>query len=155
MVKLVDLDHKWAKLIGRTFVAFGSIEKSSYEYLESWVSSKVFTHIKGMGLAKRLGLLLDLCEEQDYEDIDDLIEYFKEAKELSKKRNIIAHNPLVLTLYEGDDKFTEIIQSIKKENIQIELEELMEITRKSEVVASNLISYKINRELKECEVKRP
>lgn len=155
MTKLVDLEHVWAKLIGRTFIAFGSIEKSTYEYLESWVSLKVFIYIKDLGLTKKLDLLIDLCDEQQYENIAELIEYFELAKKLTLKRNIIAHNPLILTLYEGDDKFTEIIQSIKKENTQIDLEELKEITIKSEEIASKLINFKILHELKDCEVQQP
>lgn len=31
MSKLVDLDHKWATLIGRVFIAFGTIESITHK----------------------------------------------------------------------------------------------------------------------------
>ena len=67
----------------------------------------------------------------------------KNAKKLAEKRNIIAHNPLLLALYYGDPDFQEIIQSIKNENDRITFDELEQIAESSEQVANDLIEKKV------------
>lgn len=149
MVKLVDFDHKWALLIGRLFIAFGSIERFTYDCLHDWLRDPIFDHIKHMPLGKRFEIILDLVNEQEFEKeslqlFSDLI---IEAKALSKKRNIVAHNPLLLNVFETTPHLKEFIQSNLKENANLSYDELKEISLRAEELSSKLIGLKVKMKL--------
>lgn len=143
MVKLVDRDHKWATLIGRIFVSFGHIESCTYKCIEAFADSRVAKHLNNQTLARRIDILKDLVEGIDspQENRDQFIAILNEIKALSEKRNLIAHNPLVLHIFDSDTEgkpFAEKIISSKKPNKQIEFEELVVIANKSEDLSGNL-----------------
>lgn len=145
MTKLVDLDHRWALLIGRVFIAFGSIEHLTHECLKEWLKDPIYNHLKNINLSRRIDLVIDLVQTQNFDKNNT--EYFvslcRLAKIIAEKRNILAHNPLVLTLFYGNPDFHEIIQSTIKEDIYITFEELEHITIESEDLANLLIEAKV------------
>lgn len=141
MAKLVDLDHKWATLIGRVFIAFGSIERQTHESLKKWLEEPIYRHIKHMKLSQRIDLLVDVVKKQSFEqeNIDSFIADLIKAKSLAKKRNLIAHNPLMLCLFHEETDFIEAIVSNIKDDVTMEYHELEELAISSEELASNII----------------
>lgn len=141
MSKLVDLDHKWATLIGRVFIAFGSIERQTHESLKKWLEDPVYPHIKHMKLSQRIDLLIDVVKKQNFEqeNIDSFVADLTEAKSFAKRRNLIAHNPLMLFLFQEEPNFIEAIVSNIKDDVTMEFHELEELAISSEELASNII----------------
>ena len=142
MVKLVDRDHKWATLIGRKFVSFGHIESCTYKCIEAFTDPLVSKHLNNQSLSKRIELLKDLARKISSKvSRECFLKVLNDIKVLSEKRNLIAHNPLVLHVFDLDvngKPFREKIISSKKSDKQIEFEELTQITNKAEKLSEEL-----------------
>ena len=153
MAKIVDLDHRWATLIGRVFIAFGSIERQMHESLKKWLEEPVYPHVKHMKLSQRVDLLIDVVQQQsfDKDNIDSFIVDLKKAKNLTKTRNLIAHNPLMLCLFQEKKDFVEAIVSNVKDDVTMEFLELEELAASSEELASNIIDGVTKFRLEGCE----
>lgn len=153
MAKIVDLDHRWATLIGRVFIAFGSIERQTHESLKKWLEEPVYPHVKHMKLSQRVDLLIDVVQQQsfDKDNIDSFIVDLKKAKNLTKTRNLIAHNPLMLCLFQEKKDFVEAIVSNVKDDVTMEFLELEELAASSEELASNIIDGVTKFRLEGCE----
>lgn len=139
MAKIVDLNDKWAVLIGRLFIAFGAIERTTHNCLIDWLKDPTYTHISKMRFSRRVDVIIDLLEELDFleKNKNNLILGLKKAKKLAEKRNIVAHNPLMLDLFDGD--FKEIIISNTKEGVTMNFQELKELTQTAESLSTELI----------------
>ncbi len=140
MVKIVDLNDKWAVLIGRLFIAFGSIERTTHNCLIDWLKDPTYAHISKMRFSQRVDVIIDLLGTLEFVEQNkaDLIQGLKKAKKLAEKRNIVAHNPLMLDLFDGD--FKEIIISNTKDGVTITFEELQQITQSAESLSTELIN---------------
>jgi hypothetical protein len=143
LVKLVDLDHKWATAIGRMFVAFGSIESCTYECIDAFAEESIAKYLKGMPLAKRVEVLVDLVnsKELEHENKSDFLSNLEKIRKLLEKRNLIAHNPLVLQVYDEETSESvcrERIISVKKKNKHINYDEIIAIAEKSENLSSSI-----------------
>jgi len=149
MAKIVDLDHKWATLIGRVFISFGSIERLTHESLKKWLKDPIYSHIKNMRFSARVDLLIDIVTEQGFQDenVAPFINNLKLSKEMAKKRNLIAHNPLMLCLFQEEPDFTEAIVSSVKNDVTMELYELETLAEESEKLAANLIEGSVKFDL--------
>lgn len=142
MVKIVDLKGEWAVAIGRAFVAFGSIEHVTVACLREIPRDRIQRSAKSLRLAARIDLIVELLEAHSGEHFDILAEKLKSAKTLALTRNLIAHNPLVLDIYEQTDGsylYRERITSLQKEQ-SITLVELQGFSFKAEALASELYS---------------
>ena len=147
MVKLVDLSGKWAAAIGKAFVAFGSIEHTTVVCLEQLPRDKTPRFTASLRLGQRIDLLLEILEAREGEEFSALALDLSKAKDLAKTRNLIAHNPLVLEFFEddnGDYHFKEHIAAIHKAGHKITLPEVEGFAKRSEELASKLISSSIN-----------
>lgn len=116
MARMVDPDHEWATLVGRLLIAFAAMESVTHHCLKEWLNQSVYRHLAKMRFSQRIDLVIDLAKEKDSppEKIKIFISNLKKARKLAEKRNAVAHNPLVLCLFQGEDEFTEAIASDKK-----------------------------------------
>ena len=143
MVKLVDLENKWALEIGKLFVAFGSIESLTYTSIKAFSTDPIYKHLIKMRLSSRIDVVVDLVSNKKLSEPNkrEFIDNLKKVKKLAEKRNLIAHNPLVLQLFDnetGQDVFREIILSVKNERMHIEFDELMVVSQEAEKLSSSL-----------------
>lgn len=136
--------EQWGALIGRLFLSFGSIENLTFDCMADWLKDPIYDNLKHMNLTARIDLVISLLPEQEFEAAftDGFINELKKAKELAKKRNVVAHNPLMLHIF-TDGKMVEKITRINKEAYTITFEELEEIVEKTQAVEDNLIAYKL------------
>lgn len=143
MEKIVDLDHKWALMIGRVFIAFGAIEKLTHDCLVEWLKDPIYEHLKNCRLGTRIDLVIELVKAKDFksDNIENFISLLNKTKKLAEKRNLLAHNPLLLDLFAGE--FQEIIQSNVKSDVYITFDELERIMEESEAMESLLIKAKV------------
>lgn len=145
MARIVDLDHKWATMVGRLLIAFAAMEGLTLQCLKEWLKSPLYQHVMNMRFAQRIDLVIDLSREQDSpnDKIEVFVKNLKAAKELAKKRNAVAHNPLMLCLFEGQEDFVEAISSEKKQGEGIEFEELERLVLRAETLEANLSESKV------------
>lgn len=86
---------------------------------------------------------MELLESHDGTEFRKLSDALKQAKELAPTRNLIAHNPLVLEIYEladGSLFHREVIASLHNER-RIALPELRDFAAKADALSSDLYQY--------------
>lgn len=94
--------------------------------------------------ARRADLLIEILEARSDKDanLEALLTGFREAKELTATRNLLAHNPLMLEVYANDaetEALTEhCIRSVRNDNRVLTLENLKEYTGAVEDLATSL-----------------
>jgi hypothetical protein len=141
MVNLVE-KNRWAPLIGQLFISFGSIESITHDCVRKWSSSVVYKYVKGMPLSRRIEFVIELISEQPFPEKEK--EAFKanlrKTKHLVEIRNIIAHSPLALVLFqdESETPFREAITSNSDDSKIIELEQLQETVEQVEEFLESL-----------------
>ena len=97
----------WADKIGRFILNFGGIELLSYQQLLLLESSHgEFVKNLDRLLGKRIDRLVELLRSTpllNAEDIASAVELWEDAREFSKWRNRIAHNPVLPTWKPGSN----------------------------------------------------
>ena len=142
MVKLVDRSGEWSAAIGKALVAFGAIEHVTVACLRHLPRDKLLKSTKSFRLAQRIDLLLELLEVYPTEPYRQLASLLARARVLAETRNLIAHNPLVLDIYERPDGtiFHEQVIAAMHKDRKVTLAELREFAEESEALASSLYS---------------
>ncbi|MCA1931603.1 hypothetical protein [Rheinheimera sp.] len=139
MAKIVDLNDEWALNIGKVFLSFGSLEKFTVDCISKWLDGqRIVYHLTNAPLAQRINIVIDLAKDKygDREEVQSFSKNLNKLLELAKKRNLIAHNPLMMVLYE--DSFKEEICSLKDENKAITLSDLISLVSEVEGLYSEL-----------------
>lgn len=141
MVKLVDRNHEWALAIGRAFVAFGSIERLVVAGLHNVPKESIEQSIRSLRLGQRIDLLLELLEGHPGEVFETFSASLKKATKLSTLRNLIAHNPLVLEVYEagGDFAVKEVIASMHGQQ-QMTLGQVQQFAIDAEALSAEMVT---------------
>lgn len=140
LAKIVDLQGAWAAAIGKAFVAFGSIEHVTTACLREIPRDCIQRSTKFFRLGQRIDLLVELLEVHDGEEFKQLSAALIRVKYLAKTRNLIAHNPLVLEIYEWRDGsllHQEVIASMSSD-ARITLKELTSFANDAEALSSSL-----------------
>lgn len=129
---------EWEIYTGRLIVSFGDIELLTYKLFEIWLESK---SSKDYTLGKRLDKLIGYVDRLETEDgkkqkIKDLL---IEAKKLNRKRNQIAHNPILLRKFDNSNSVYErAIVDLRGKNETLSLEELHEDADAADSLKSEL-----------------
>jgi len=140
LAKLVDLNGDWSTAIGRAFVAFGGIEHVTVVCLRQLPRDKLQKSTRAFRLGQRIALLLEILEAYPTPAYQQLASHLERAKALAETRNLIAHNPLVLDIYERPDGtlfHQQVIAAMHKDR-KVTLEELRAFADESEELASAL-----------------
>ena len=149
MAKLVNLSGKWAAPIGRLFIAFGGIEKILLDCLLFFPRDPIYRHAARQSLRSKIDLLTEILEPRtkSSDEIKKLVELLNQTKLLSEKRNLIAHNPLMLQVAEDPNDSAplhECIISARKGGKVISFEELEKIVDEAESIESMLHKFILN-----------
>lgn len=93
-----------------------------------------------MRFSQRVDVIIDLLQELQFVEQNkvDLTVGLNKARKLAEKRNIVAHNPLMLDLFDGE--FKEVIISNTKVGVTITFEELEQLTKDAESLSTKLIN---------------
>jgi len=137
----VDQTNPWNLAVGRGFVAFGQIEYATHIALKSFCRDPIFNSLKTLNLEKKLEIIDSLLGQYEQEEIRSLRTLFKQVNALSKTRNLVAHNPLVLDIYEkpdGDYMVDSKIRSLRNEK-HYSLNEIQEFAQKAEDLGGELV----------------
>ncbi|MGF6091089.1 hypothetical protein [Pseudomonas sp. 18173] len=142
MVSLVD-SARWAPIIGRLFIAFGSIERTTHECIRDWAGEIIHKHFANAPLSARIDFARDLAKAQDatYATQEAFVQSLLSAKKLAQNRNLVAHNPLCLVFFQDslDRPFLEAVAHHTNDQKILSYEALVEIVERSERCAEELI----------------
>jgi hypothetical protein len=144
MVSLVD-PTPWIPVIGRFMMAFGNSEARVNGILGQWYPAEELNFFVSMPLEARVKLLKAAAASRRElftdANIDTLLLNLSELQSLAKTRNLIAHNPLVLTVFEEDDQVVEVKERITHEHKgdEIDLTDLERKAGRAERVADALM----------------
>ncbi len=147
MEKLTDPNNEWAVAVGRSILAFGNIEHVTVACLRNIPRDKIQRSTERLTFAPRTELLIEILEGHSEEEFSKLSQGLKRAKELAQTRNLIAHNPLVLEVFEndsGDFQFNSVIVAMHKEGVTISLVELLAFTEQVELLATELFKSSLS-----------
>lgn len=133
-----DANGEWARAIGNGFVAFGAIEWLILICLIEIPNDRIYESTKKLGLAQKIDILLEILKVHEGDIYDDISLKLKEIKELSKFRNILAHNPLTSIIDDNSDTgFSDVILSLHKDQ-KLNLKEVKDFSERSESLANEL-----------------
>ncbi len=138
--------QEWQQLVGKSIIAFGDIELVTYNCLTYLPSEHIFEVVSDLSFAKRIELISRIIESKDIPANlrDNFLELLAKAKEKAQVRNIIAHNPVQMSIYEhqktGEILFQPEIAKIKKGNKVITIKDLQRFAEEVEELSVNLYS---------------
>lgn len=139
-----DPSAEWEELIGRSFLRFADIEYISVMCLSLIPTDKISDAASQLSFARRASLLIEILEARDNRDrhTEGLLDGLRRAKALTKTRNLIAHNPMVLNLYFNEDRTAHDVEhtiaSRRGKGRKIDLAELKEFAADVENVSTLL-----------------
>ncbi len=139
-----DLDDPrglWASAIGRAFVAFGSIEYITILCLQEIPKDRIKRSTSSFKLVQRIDLIQELLEAYDGDIYQELSTNLGIAKGMAPTRNLIAHNPLFVDIYQKSDGSFHPVQSIiglKNSKQRISLLETQDFADKAEKLVIEL-----------------
>ena len=143
---LAAKEVQWRTAIGRFILSFGSIEWFTYNMLLVLPTERIFESVRFLGFKQRINLVIQLLQEKNIDDeiADKAIGLLNEAKELANTRNLIAHNPLLLNLF--DDKVGVDLQyQISKHGdieVRLTIEELERQCQRVEILDTQLLGLR-------------
>jgi hypothetical protein len=135
--------EEWATLIGQFFVSFAKIEHTTCISIQYFSEDNISNTANRLAFKTRVELLIELITDKKYIDDDKTKKYtdlLEKALKLSEKRNIIAHNPILLDLYTHEET-EQLIQReviISKRNKRIFLDNLKEMVDEAEKLSKEL-----------------
>ncbi len=147
-------DKKWAPVIGKLMIAFGSIEHSINEMILEMCAAPVAEHILGSSkLADKLNLLQKVVPTHQPltdEQVKELSALIKKIKDLSEHRNTVAHYPLHLDVFLLDTKGFDAAERISRKPgnrtaTHVTFDQLVTHAADAESIASRLIGSAVER----------
>lgn len=141
---LAQEDEKWQAAVGKAIIRFGDIELISFKCLAHIPQDKIADSAASLDFSRRADLLIELLEARSSlsAPLKGLLEGFKLAKSLSKIRNLIAHNPVMLDIFVKlgtDDVLTErTIRSARSRTQTLNFEQLTEFADTVENLSSEM-----------------
>jgi hypothetical protein len=137
---LEKLRLELCQALGEAVWAFSMIEGLTYSYLRRLSSEPLHLLMGDQGFGARIKLIRHLVKRLSGQDEEKqrVQGYLNRAEELSRTRNLIAHNPWRIWIdFEASDFRTEI-QKFTDETKKLDLSALREFTRDAQELASSL-----------------
>lgn len=130
-------EDEFAPLIGKTIIAFANIEYFTYVALEELPNDLIFKTACKMELCQRLDLLIEIVKGRKVsEEATIFVISLNRCKKLAEKRNLIAHNPLIIETI--GNKLTPRIKHSLNKNKTITLEELRSLCEEVNILGGQL-----------------
>lgn len=135
---------EWQALVGKAIVSFGEIELIALKCLSHISIDQVSHTAARLRFGQRVDLLVEILNGRRplHSTFEEFIKTLLRAKELAGTRNLIAHNPVMMNIYEqmttGDLTFQRAITSARNDRHCMDLEELKEFAAEVEDLASGL-----------------
>ncbi|MFW5426627.1 MAG: hypothetical protein ACKE8R_05200 [Methylophagaceae bacterium] len=135
--------EEWKKYVGAIILGFGDIELITLKCLKTFPKDNIYNSVATLPLGRRIDLILNILSIRNEEpDIGDILKHLRRVKELSKYRNLLAHNPLMANVYEHQESnkivVKNLISSIRNGKKAINLAEIEELAAEVEMLTAEL-----------------
>jgi hypothetical protein len=136
--------EEWEALVGKALLRFGDIEYVSVRCLSLIPLDRISDAGGRLSFSNRADLLIELLEGREIRgpQLESILSGLKRAKGLARKRNLLAHNPLMLSLYMNEDKTEHVaeyaISSVRSNSDTMDLAALKEFAADVEALSSEL-----------------
>jgi hypothetical protein len=136
--------EEWEALVGKALLRFGDIEYVSLRCLSHIPKDRIANSAGRLPFASRADLIIEMLEARSDRsaDLERVLGCIRRAKTLAKRRNLIAHNPLMLSLYINEDETEHTaeysISSARSGAETMDLASLKEFAAEVEDVSSEL-----------------
>jgi hypothetical protein len=92
----------WRVSVGRFILAFASVEWFTFHMLSELPTERIFESVMSLPFERRLDLVTQLLQQKPLESalLGEANRALEQARQLAKTRNLIAHNPLLLNLFD-------------------------------------------------------
>ena len=132
--------------IGRFVVAFGHIEWYTYELLVHLPTENIFPAVAHLGFKDRATLAIELLADSRFAGAPakSLQRALRKAITLASTRNIVAHNPVMLSLYtntDGEIDFRPEISPFRDPKKRLTLAEVRKLGRQAEDLAGEVYEH--------------
>lgn len=131
---------QWRVAVGRFLLEFAEIEWFTYHIISELPTEKIFDATKDLPFHRRAVLAEQLLESKGLDQFvtQRAVGLLRRARKLSKTRNILAHNPLLLDLFSdaiGQDlsfnihRYGDIEPALSLEQLEIRTDEVENINK--------------------------
>ncbi|MEQ8312520.1 MAG: hypothetical protein RL839_12920 [Gammaproteobacteria bacterium] len=144
----------WEVHLGKFILACGEIERATYELLLALPTEDLSSIVLNMKLVLRIDLILSLLPQRISDEglVKQMSNLLSKVKDKIGTRNIIAHNPVELSLYDSEhgidtrqavSKFHTDFEKMRK--TEIDIYQLIDRCTEMQLLASELIQtqYKV------------
>jgi len=147
--------QRWEASVGKSIMYFGDIELVTFFCLSTLLTESIHKTTSKLPFRKRVSIILELLESIELEEKikSEFISLLNEAVNLSGTRNIIAHNPLQMSVFANNEGEIKIRPEIKKyltNNVKVDLGALETFANRVQELAFELheTHQKIAKQLK-------
>jgi hypothetical protein len=138
--------QKWIEPIGRLMIAFGRMEYSLRVCLLHLKDHQHWNNFKNKEFKAKASGSIKVLESvsEIHPPAQRAISLLNDAIRLAKYRNLIAHNPLSLDMFEdqsGDYKTRTAIRSLRDNETTIDYETLLDVVEAAELIEDELYVY--------------
>lgn len=136
----IDFDKqksKFALVVGQAILNFGDIEDFTLVALDYLPKERIFKTASSLSFVKRVDLLIELLHaRKDSAAKLQMIQHLKEAKKLAETRNVIAHNPFLIEIYDNRHRKPSLPQLANYSNPKrfITYEKIVEFSRQADLL---------------------
>lgn len=140
----MEILEQWRNLIGLFFVSFAKIEHTTCISIKAFSEENISNTANSLPFTLRVELLMEIIVKKKYiesEKLNKLLNLLKQSLKLSEKRNIIAHNPILLDIYTDESeqlKEREVIVSKRNCKKRIHLEDLKKMVDEANKLSEEL-----------------
>ena len=93
--------EEWQTAVGKAIVSFAELELITYKCLAHIPMDQISESSSRLPFSRRVDLIVEILEGRSSppETVSEFVAMLKQAKELAKIRNDIAHNPVMLNVF--------------------------------------------------------
>jgi len=142
----VDLQQKWAPVVGNFIIEFGHIESTITEIVRLSVLPAQFKILRSLNFSKKIDLVRATLEDWNLTESDSVRKAFTELNEIARRRNTVAHNGFSIAIYESVDdegKYYEVgmSNSLKATDVWLQIDDLVKDTCALKLINAKLINW--------------
>lgn len=105
--------NRWVEQIGYIAIYFADIERVVYEDLVRVSKDCIANFIYDLSLLQKIRLMREMISKYDLNEVRVMLRLLDKVAELSRKRNMIVHNPLAMDVYTNDQCEFVAVESIR------------------------------------------
>lgn len=139
-----DQVERWSKQIGSLLMAFGGIEGLTYLGLKALPRDSIFKNVVRLNFGQRADILSSILNGRRHDAptlVAVAIELMNSAKKLAETRNLVAHNPLSMNIYQESDgriRLAEEISHHTNDERRLSYEELVASALEAQLLVGEL-----------------